>query len=268
MAFRNQIAGLVRFSYPARSGFARKAEDFGALAAELYDPVRLDARFRLFERLTIPSLVAQTDGDFTLVAVIGLEFPTGARDRLQAALARLPNSRIVALPPMYHYPATQAAFDTVLDDRATHLTSFRIDDDDAVDRNLIARLRETSRRLSGLKGGKTPFAIGFNRGFFLEIGPTGNSLYDVVEKMPLGVGLGLCAPVERRENIFARNHRLLPQFFDCWTDAETPAFIRTVHEGNDSGAHLTGRRDTLSAAETEAALVANFPFSMEDLKAL
>lgn len=268
MAFRNQIAGLVRFSYPARSGFARKSDDPAALASELYDPVRLEARFGLFEKLTVPSLAAQSDGDFTLIVVVGLEFPAEARDRLEAALAPLARHRIVSLPPMYHYPATQAAFDTVLDDRATHLTSFRIDDDDAVDRNLVARLRDTARRLSALKGGRGTFAMGFNRGFFLEIAPTGNQLYDVVEKMPLGVGLGLCAPVERRENIFARNHRLLPQFFDCWTEAETPAFIRTVHAGNDSGAHLSGRRDTLSPAEAESALVANFPFSMADLMAL
>lgn len=267
MAFRNQIVGLVRFSYPARSGFAKNTTPEDA-AATLYDPVRLEARFRLFERLTVPSLAAQTDKDFSLVVLVGLDFPEAALTRLQAALVPLPQSRIVPLPPMYHYPATQAGFDMILDDRTTHLTSFRIDDDDAVDRGLVARLRDTARKLAALKDGRSPFVIGFNRGFFLEISPEGNRLYDVVEKLPLGIGLALCAPVEGRANIFARNHRLLPQFFDCWTEAETPAFIRTVHAGNDSGAHMSGRRDTMAEKDIGQALARGFPFTLPDLMAL
>lgn len=266
MAFHNQIAGLVRFSYPARSGFAKKPDDIAALEAELYDPDRLERRFYLFEQLTLPSLIAQTDPDFTLAVLVGQGFP--ARDRLERALAPLRHARIVTLPVMHHYPATQAAFDAVLDPQASHLTSFRLDDDDAVDRNLVARLRATSAALTGMRDADEPVAIGWNRGLFLELDRGGNVISEVVEKLPLGIGLALCAPARSRANIFARNHRLLPQFFDCWTDARTPAFIRTVHPGNDSSAHMSGRSNSLTLSEIEAILAQNFPFTVTDLMRL
>lgn len=263
MAFQNQIAGLVRFSYPARSGFAKKPDDIAALEATLYDPARLERRFHLFERLTLPSLMAQSDPDFTLAVLIGSGFP--ARDRLERALAPLRRARIVTLPVMHHYPATQAAFDAVLDPGASHLTSFRLDDDDAVDRHLVARLRATSAALSRMRAPGAAFAMGWNRGLFLELDRGGHAISEVIEKLPLGIGLALCAPVASRANIFARNHRLLPQFFDCWTDARTPAFIRTVHPGNDSSAHVSGRSTGLPLAEIETILAQHFPFTLADL---
>lgn len=266
MAFRNQIAGLVRFSYPARSGFAKKGEDIAEIEAALYDPDRLDRRFHLFEKLTVPSLVAQTDGDFSLIVLTGQGFPAHAR--LARALAPLPRARIMSLPPMHHYPATQAAFDMALDTEATHLTSFRLDDDDAVDRDMIARLRRTAEALNRIQGGQEPFAMGWNRGFFLELSRGGNIIHEVVEKLPLGIGLALCAPAGTRANIFARNHRLLPQFYDCWTEATTPAYIRTVHAGNDSSAHISGRSATLPFDEVEQLIARHFPFSLSDLMAI
>ena len=266
MTFRNQIAGLVRFSYPARSGFAEKSDDMQALAARLYAPERLEQRFHLFERLTLPSLLAQSDPDFTLIVLTGQGFP--ARDRLERALAPLPQAQIVTLPPMYHYPATQAAFDQALDPDAGHLTSFRLDDDDAVDRDLVARLRITVEGLARMRDMSEPVAIGWNRGMFLDLDRGNNRVYEVVEKLPLGIGLALCAPASTRTNIFARNHRLLPQFFDCWTDAQTPAFIRTVHAGNDSAAHVSGRITGRPSTELEALLERHFPFTMAELLSL
>ena len=61
---------------------------------------------------------------------------------------------VVALPPMEHYPATQAAFGMLPADDCTHLTSFRLDDDDAMDVGHIARLRRMAREMTGV--GVTP----------------------------------------------------------------------------------------------------------------
>lgn len=263
-----QIIGLVRFSYPALSGFTVKPDDMDRLERDLYSPARLEARFHLFERLTIPSLVAQSDGDFTLGVLVGQDLPKWARERLEAALAPLRDARVIALPPLNHYPATQRAFSRLLLDEATHLISFRLDDDDAMDREHVARLRGWSQGLQGLLGTGATFCMGSNRGFFLSLDPAGNAVFDVIEKLPLGIGLAMTSPVETRENIFRRNHRLLPQFYTTFTEAETPAFIRTVHAGNDSAAHVSGQSHLMDAAAIAAAVPRHFPFSVGGLMAL
>lgn len=260
---RIQIAGMVRFSYPALSGFRREADSAG-----LMDPARLERRFHLFERLTLPSLLAQEDTDFALLVLIGEALPTPFRDRLADLLAPLTRTRIVALPPMHHYPATQAAFAQLPTDGATHLTSFRLDDDDALDKGHIARLRRQVEGLSAFVTPDRPFAVGANHGFFLHLSPDGNRLLDVTEKMPIGIGLSLTAPVDSGLNIFRRNHRLLPQFFTTFTDADTPAFIRSIHADNDSDAHASGQVGQMTEAQVAAAVEAHFPFSARDLLAL
>ncbi|MDZ4136133.1 MAG: glycosyltransferase, partial [Paracoccaceae bacterium] len=240
-AFRNQIAGLVRFSYPALNGFARSGADPSALEAQLYDPERLQRRFHLFENLTLPSLLAQNDKDFRTVFLTGLNLPVAARARLDAAIAPLPGAQVLALPSLAHFNATGRAFAALRDVAATHLTGFRLDDDDALDHGFVARLRTLSGALAPAIGLAYPLVIGFNRGLFLDLKPGGNRLYEVVEKLPLGIGLAMTVPAGHPENIFRRNHRLLPQFYNTFTDAQSPAFIRSVHGDNDSAPNASGR---------------------------
>jgi len=265
--FRNQIVGLVRFSYPAQGGFAKRPAASVSVEAQLYDPARLERRFHLFEHLTLPSLLAQTDPDFQTLFVIGIDLPEPARDRLQAAIAPLRGAVIVALEPMPHYGATQKAFAVLRDARASHVTSFRLDDDDALDCGFIARLRATVAALRPVAADR-PLVIGANRGFFLRQAPGGNELFDVVEKLPLGIGLAMVVPQVSEENIFRRNHRLLPQFYSTFTDTETPAFIRSIHPDNDSEPHGSGVDHKMTEVQIAAAIAAHFPFTMAQLKSL
>lgn len=265
---RNRIVGLVRFSYAALSGFAKAPDDIPALEAMLADPVRLERRFHLFEALTLPSLMAQTDTGFETIFLTGTGLPPDARARLEAAAHAVPGGRVVVLPPLHHYPATQRAFAEVVGSDTGHLTSFRLDDDDAIDIDYVARLRRLSEGLLTLCGPERPFAIGCNRGFFLELSPEGNRLYDVVEKLPLGIGLAMTAPVAGGENIFRRNHRLLPQFYTTLTDADTPAFIRTVHADNDSAPHASGVTAKMTEAAIARTIATSFPFTSRGLLAL
>ena len=265
---RNRIVGLVRFSYAALSGFTKAPEDAAALDAMLADPVRLERRFHLFEALTIPALMAQSDTRFDTIFLTGTGLPASARARLEAAARKVPGGRVIALPPLHHYPATQRAFAEVVGEEASHLTSFRLDDDDAIDTDYVARLRRLSDGLLGLCGPDRPFTIGCNRGFFLELSPGGNRLYDVVEKLPLGIGLAMTATAASGENIFRRNHRLLPQFFTTFTDADTPAFIRTGHDDNDSAPHASGVVGKMTEAAIARTIADRFPFTAEGLLAL
>lgn len=265
MRFSNRLAGLIRFSYPALSGFSAKSPDAASLQALLFARPRLERRFALFETLALPSLLAQTDRDFETLVLIGDAMPSWAVDRLQAGIAPL-NARLVALPPMHHYPATQAAFATLPARANTHLTSFRLDDDDALDRDHIARLRRIAGGIAAFNA--TPFAIAHNRGLFIDLtGPTPR-FAEVTEKMPLGIGLALCAPVDHADTIFRRNHRLLPQFVTTFSDAHDMAFLRSVHAGNDSTAHTTGMVTDRSGAETAEILLAHFSTDLAALSRL
>lgn len=260
MVFRNRIVGLVRFSYPSLSGFVRQDADLSQNIAALVASDRLETRFDLFDRFALPSLKAQTDTGFETVFLVGEALPDWARDRLRGLIAGLRGAMIVALPPMPHYQATQAAFGMVPDDGCTHLTSFRLDDDDAMDVGHVARLRRMAEAMLGAVDPTKPFCIGHNRGLFLDLSGPRPAWRAVVEKLPLGVGLAMCAPVERRENIFRRNHRLLSMYYTTLTDADHHAFIRTIHDGNDSEAKASGHAEEIDAATLARVLRAGFPF--------
>lgn len=260
MAFQNRIVGLVRFSYPALTGFVRQDEDIVQQQAMLHSRDRLEARFRLFEALALPSLKSQSDRDFETLFLVGQDLPDWAMARLASGIADLRGARIVAMEPMQHYPATQRAFGSLADDGCSHLTTFRLDDDDAMDIHHIARLRRMADSLLPVVDGSRGFCIGHNRGLFLDLSAPQPEWSDVTEKLPLGVGLAMCAPVESRENIFRRNHRLLPMFFTTLTDADTPAFIRTVHDGNDSEAKPSGVVRPIAGDRLTRMLRRGFPF--------
>lgn len=263
---RNQIIGLVRFSYPSENGFSKQFPTPEALQAFLYDPSRLERRFALFEMLTLPSLLAQRDSDFSCVFLLGEGFPAAALAHLRGLVKPLAGAVIVQLPSMPHYSATKKAFKSAIKPGATHVTTFRLDDDDAVDLGYIKRLRTTAARLVRLSGDDTPLVIGFNKGFFLETSCTGSEIYDVCERLPLGIGLAMVCRAGQTHNIFVRNHRFVSQFFNTYTDAVTPAFIRTVHRDNDSGTHITGQSRTMSDAEIDKALSENFATGLVKLK--
>ncbi len=268
-AFCNQIIGVVRFSYPASNGFRLMGDDHARRMADLYHPVRLKQRLRLFEHLTLPSLLAQTEADYSLAVLIGTDLPAWAQGRLAEILAPLANARIIPLPPLLdQMEAAGQLRRTVLGRSATHVTEFRLDDDDAIDCAHIARLKARAAILVPMHGLDRPLVIGCNRGLVLTLQDGGNFLTDVTEKLPIGIGLAMTMPRHAKTGIFRRNHRLLPQFFSTFTDAEVPAFIRTVHATNDSQPHASGQSQPLTADAAQQILAAHFPFDLADLMAL
>ncbi|GGO39191.1 hypothetical protein GCM10010991_37660 [Gemmobacter aquaticus] len=268
MTFRNQIIGLMRFSYPSKGGFSPGEQEVAQAEARLYDPARLQRRFNLFEQLTLPSLLAQADGDFRMGFLIGRGLPKPWRTRLQDAVAPLRGAKVIALDQLPHYFATRKAFAQLVSDDATHVTGFRLDDDDAIDIQHIARMRRMVEHLLPLSGLDRPLVTGCNRGFFLELKPEGNLVYEVAEKQPIGLGLAMTTTREMPENIYRRNHRASAQFYNTYTDLGVPAFIRTVHGDNDSTPHASGAVERADWADVAAAIEANFPFKAEDLRVL
>ena len=63
------IVGHIRFSYYGRTDTRLRPDESGESITQLYDETRMARRFYLFEKLTIPSLLAQSDKRFSLVVM-------------------------------------------------------------------------------------------------------------------------------------------------------------------------------------------------------
>ena len=247
-----RIVGLVRFSYPARGGFAREFGSDEEARAFLFDPERLSRRLALWEAMCLPSLAGQTDRDFTLLVLIGQRLPGEVRERLAENLSQLADGRIVAMGPKAHYNALKAAFAEVEDRGESHRITFRLDDDDALALDYVAHLRRAARRVLRVSGWDRPVVLGFNRGLYVDLNE--GRMFDAAERTPLSVGTAMAAPADHPDNVYARNHRLLPEFYDTWQEATTPMWIRSIHGDNDSDPHVAGRTGMLDEAGIDAAL--------------
>lgn len=259
LAIRPQAIVVIRFSYVAEKGWQMARQGVENARTQLYQPDRLERRFRLFEALTLPSLFGQTDPDFTTCVLIGPDFPPDFRARLVQLTKGLHDCRIVALPPMHNFKATKQAIQ-MCTNTDTHIISIRLDDDDAISADCIAEQKRLAPLALEMSGVKRPAVIAFNAGFFLELSEQGNSLRGVVDKLPLGIGLGMVAPKAAVPTIFTTDHRKLHTHWNCYTDAETPRYIRTVHRDNDSGTTFFGRELTYSDTQMDELLARQFPF--------
>lgn len=267
--YKVQIRGLVRFSYLSEGGFALSERGQDAVRDILYDPARLDRRFHMFEHLALHSIKRQRNPDFKVGVLIGDSLPDAARVRLEEMVEDVPQIQIISLPQMRHFTATRYAFAAIADEPdATHTATFRLDDDDAMHRITTNRIAKLAVPLLSLRDPITPFAIAFNRGFYLNVGNTDAPISEWYEKTPLGVGLALVAPVGDPVNVFRRNHRKLGEYYDCIAEVTRPMFIRSVHVDNDSGAVATGRQGDLSRREIARVLRVGFGKTLDELKAL
>lgn len=203
-----------------------------------------------------------------MIFLVGESLPPQAIERLNDVVAPLKGARVIALPPLPHFQAMRRAFNLATPNAATHLTGFRLDDDDALDVDHIARMRATVHAVLPVAGLATPLVTGCHRGFFLKIRPQGHVLFEVIEKVPGAQGLAMTTPVRHGDNIFRRNHRLVTQFYNTYTDVTTPAYIRTIHDDNDSIPHASGLIDKADWAAASFPIASHFPFTAAQLQAL
>ena len=263
-----QTMVVVRFSYVAEAGFKLSREGLEGIRRILYDPARLARRFRLFEALALPSLMAQTDPAFTLVVLVGEDFPADARLRIERLILPFQDAHLVALPPHNNYKGTKLAIEACRHPSATHLLTVRLDDDDALGRDCLAAHKALGPAIASLGPADAPGVICFNNGLFLELSAGANSVFGVVEKLPISVGTGMITPAGVRPTVFSTDHRRLHTRWNCYTEALTPRFIRTVHRDNDSAANVSGVRVDYTHAELDAVLAQNFPFTRDHLMSL
>ncbi|MCC5988057.1 MAG: putative rhamnosyl transferase [Pararhodobacter sp.] len=231
------VIGLCRFSYPGLGGFQKEHVSPEAQARYLYDPVRLDERFRLFEAITLPSLRAQSDQDFTFLVVIGQDFPAGRLARLRALLADMPQAVIQAHPPGRHRDVMAAAIASVRRDDAPFSLQFRLDDDDGIGRRFVARLRQTLRDAAPIFERHQRVAIDFNRGHVLRASAEGIRARPV-ERAYWAPGLALAFRADCPQTVMNFQHRDVWKHMPTITLPTPDMFIRGLNDHNDSAVQI------------------------------
>ena len=202
-------------------------------AAFLYDPARMEERFRTFEALTLPPLRAQTDDDFTLLIVTGDSLPAPYMERLRALVADLPQAVIHTQPPEKHRQAMQQAINSVRRFDTEPCLQFRMDDDDAVARVYVERLREAARDLRKLSRGHRHIAIDFNQGYIVGTGPEGIAATPT-QRPYTTAALALMFKPSVKLSVMNFAHEKLPQMMPTVTYTGEDMLLRGHNDFNDS----------------------------------
>lgn len=264
---KNQIVGVCRFSYAGEGGFSASGRSRVSLEDMLYDPRRMRQRFAFFEKICLPSLAAQTDSDFTLVALVGDTMPFRWRRRLKDLAAGFPFLQVCTLEPAGPLNSTRRAFRRGTDPDAEFVTGFRIDDDDAVAVDYIERTRAVADGLldGGWADADTPVAIAFHRGLYWDMKNRERPFFDFRETTPLGLASAMVTPAETQANIFRWNHRRLPAHVRCFTDPSEIMFLRTLHATNDSDRSIPPGAEHLPTPRARAILKDRFGLESEEV---
>lgn len=262
------IIGHIRFSFYGITDTRLRPDEADAALARLYDETRMARRFHLFENLTLPSLLAQTDKDFRIVIMSSDVMPEPYKDRLRAVTAGLPDVVLDFSASRIGRRAFRPHMIGSLGVRATGTAiHFRLDDDDALARTYIARLRKLSHALP------PSTHITF---------PTGIMLFPADPAKPDGVaiehrhfltglGLAIVAGAAFIKSPFEMMHSNVWTRWPVVSDPSLCAYIRTQHFENDTVARQdkiltalrrerTSRRAGRHVTIIDAALAENFPF--------
>lgn len=232
----NQIVGVCRFSYAGFGGFSASQQELWELEAMLYDPTRMRQRFFFFENICLPSLAAQTDQDFKFVALIADTMPFKWRRRLKNLMEIYPFLQVCTLEAAGPLNSTRRAYKRGWDRKSEFMTGFRMDDDDAVAIDYIAKTRELADHFleMGWADHEHNAVIAFHRGLYWDMENDAAPFHEFSEIGPLGLASAMITPVETQTNMFRWNHRKVAAHVRRWMDPTDMMFIRTLHGHNDS----------------------------------
>ncbi|MGX9352999.1 putative rhamnosyl transferase [Shimia sp. W99] len=228
-----QVIGICRFSYPAIGGFQVDHATPEERMTFLYDPERMEERFRLFESFTLPCLKAQTDPDFTFLVIIGDSMPRRWRNRLTDLLADMPQAILQAHAPGPHRPVMKSAINSARLERDAPCLQFRIDDDDAVNIRYVERLREAAQDLRPLMLKNRHIAIDFNQGYIAAPTKRGIKATPVVEHLwTAGLAMAIRPGVDL--TILNFGHSKISRFMPVTSFTGEDMFLRGHSDFNDS----------------------------------
>lgn len=267
-----RIVGFCRFSFWGRSDwgvYAGTRPGSGAEArarerslASLYDDARLEFRFRSFESLTLPSLAAQENRDFTFVVLSSTAMPAPWRSRLATICAPFRWIRLVFSDRHDVGLALAPVLDELSSGETVRLVQFRLDDDDCVCIDYIDRLARAAHAMRDYRA----FAFSLPRALMLaRYAGSVPHRYEYLRPFH-AAGAALRAPQGGR-SIFAFGHFALARRFPSLTDPDPYGSVQLKCEGHDSRQIVADPNEgvvPMPGPEMDKCLKKNFPFLKPD----
>ena len=262
---RVQMLGLCRFSYLGLRGFQKDHQTIEERRAFLYHPARLERRWFWFQHVMLPAWLAQSDPDFTLVAMTGPDLPQPWLDRLHDLAARMPQLRVSLVAPMdRHLPACMAAVAPHIDPRADAVGHFRHDDDDAVAVDFIARARADFGDAEGLWRRHGILCLDHMRGLMVR---TDTRAVRIQPRMcyNMGVAQTIFLPPNLPRTALHYEHWKVGLWMPGVSIGAPLMFLRLIHGDSDSGDAGPGFPWPVEEAEMPAILQDRFRIDIADL---
>ena len=159
---------LTRFATrPALSGVGMFMRDIREALTE----EALAERLWTFSAVTVPSLAAQTDANFSWLVMVDGLMPEPVKDQIRTLLVPLPHARVVRHDEVFgpKDDITQRRWlDPFIADDTTHVLTTNLDNDDGVGRTFVSTVQDRARsdmanpRASAVRLYGIPFAAQWN----------------------------------------------------------------------------------------------------------
>ncbi|GLK65377.1 hypothetical protein F8A10_09085 [Paracoccus kondratievae] len=263
---RIQMLGLCRFSYLGGRGFQTAPDSLEERRAYLYDPQRLARRWFWFEHVTLPSLLVQTDPDFTLVLMTGPDLPDPWLSNLRELAGTVPQFRLALIPPMEsHLDACMAAVAPHIEPGADVVGHFRQDDDDAVAVDYIRHARRDFADMRQLWERKRRLFCDYTRGVVLRVKPKGITT-ELRITHHASAALTVYLPPDAERCVVHYPHWQVGALMPGVALASRPMYVRLLHHDNDSGAVGPGYRTPVQPESFEPVLAERFRIDLAALR--
>lgn len=230
---------------------------FTNLGVGISDERWLLYRLKLFKTITVPSMAAQSCQSFCWTIFIDQQFPQVFREELQDCLQRWALN--VQLVEVVAYDLIQHSIKKILmDSQAELVISTRIDDDDALERTVMARIQAVAAE-KGHAGGLVLVELADG----IELLPR-ELKYRPCHHPSLALGLSLVTPHALRGKFYVNGfaHHLIRDTLakqgypveEVHLNLGTPAYVYTKHQLSDS--YYVGFRSRILDDKSTAALTA------------
>ncbi|MCJ8139684.1 glycosyltransferase [Falsirhodobacter halotolerans] len=260
--------GICRFSFLGRGDWAvfrgvdtgQEATLLDDIAGALYGPARLAFRRWCLRHVLMPSLAAQTDPDFVFIFLTSPELPEAARAELVGLAASVPQVRVVTSDERSVDAALRPVLMNIERTHNRRLVQFRIDDDDALTPDYVARLNAAARAMAGAGA----YAFTLPRQLIVtRYADAPLRFFDM--SLPFHSAGCAVRPHHRDRTVFSFGHLALGRRFLHVQDPRIIGSVQLKFEGHDSrpfgGGHPPGARVTELDAEAGVQAIARaFPF--------
>ncbi|MEJ2028530.1 MAG: glycosyltransferase [Maritimibacter sp.] len=227
--FSMQVFGHIRFSFFGKNDtkISRLEMSDTERFNTLYAPERMETRFHFFENITLPSLRTQDDQDFRIIVASSEVMPDVYKARLLDICADMPQIKVL----FSKFPSIQRTCNKYiraeLADAKERSVHFRLDDDDAMSRHVIGKLRRDAEILP------SSTHISYPSGFLLA--PV-DEAYKLIRKNEphIAIGWGVVFDPGEENTPYSFRHGAYHRNNPSFVDPRGVHYIHTAHAFSDT----------------------------------